>query len=101
MDFWDRELTDEETVTLLEKVAKEVKRRRLEVPVTMALELHKPLAGVLGNGSLVFAPFLVPLLGFDSVNDYTRLLSKRENFERLMDMIERPLAQEETCPPAS
>lgn len=101
MDFWEKDLTPDEADALLAKVAKEVKRRRMEVPVTMALELHKPLAGVLGNGSLVFAPFLVPLLGFDSVNDYTRLLSKRENFERLMEMIERPLEKEEPCPPAS
>ncbi|RYG48662.1 hypothetical protein EON79_03785 [bacterium] len=101
MDFWDEELTPEQTETMLEKMAKEVKKRHLEVPVTMALELHKPLAGILGNGSIVFAPFLVPLLGFQSVNDYTRLLSKRENYERLMEMIERPQPQEEKCDPAS
>ncbi|RYG34751.1 hypothetical protein EON81_14735 [bacterium] len=101
MDFWDEELTPEQADVMLAKMAKEVKKRKLEVPVTMALELHKPLAGILGNGSIVFAPFLVPLLGFQSVNDYTRLLSKRENYERLMEMIERPQPQEETCDPTS
>jgi hypothetical protein len=62
----------------------------MEVPAVMALEMHKPISGTLANASVVFAPFLVPFLGFDNVNDYTRVLSKPENIERLMKKLEAP-----------
>lgn len=86
-DMWERDLTEEETEQILRKIAEKVKSRRMEVPATMALEMHKPLAGVASNAGLVFAPFLVPFLGFDAVNDYTRMLAKRENFDRLMELL--------------
>ena len=89
-DFWDSELTDEEAEKLINRVAEEIQKRQLEVPAVMALEMHKPLAGVLGQGSVVFAPFFVPFMGFQAANDYTRLLAKRENYEKLMQKLEQP-----------
>jgi hypothetical protein len=89
-DFWDSELTDEEAERLINRVAEEIQKRKLEVPAVMALEMHKPLAGVLGQGSVVFAPFFVPFMGFQAANDYTRLLAKRENYEKLMQKLEQP-----------
>ncbi len=50
----------------------------------MFLELQKPLAYVGANAALVFAPFTVPFLGFDFVNNYSRLFARRENVERLI-----------------
>ncbi|MDX2064511.1 MAG: hypothetical protein SFX74_02090 [Fimbriimonadaceae bacterium] len=65
----------------------------------MALEMHKPLAGIAGAGSVVFAPFLVPFFGFDSVNDYTRVLARRENIERLMEILEARRTEDPTSAP--
>lgn len=87
-DFWEDELTEEQTAALLEKAAEQIRKRRMEVPAVMALEMHKPLAGIVGSAGVVFAPFLVPFLGFQSVNDYSRLFSKRENVERLIVLLE-------------
>lgn len=54
----------------------------------LALEAHKPLANVAAHGVLAFSPFLVPFLGFENVNDYSRLLQKRDNVERLLILLE-------------
>ena len=88
-DFWSQELTVEETDQLLDKVVTEIKKRKLELPFSMVVEMHLPLANVLGQASVGLAPFLVPVLGFDMVNNYSRLFSKRENMEALLDRLER------------
>jgi hypothetical protein len=106
-DFWETELSEAETETLLGRLADEVGKRRLQVPAVLALEMHKPLAGVFGATGMVCAPFLIPIFGFDRVNDYTRLLSTSANVERLIVKIEnwKPLPpesrpkMEEACSP--
>jgi uncharacterized protein (DUF1778 family) len=95
MEFWQTELTEEETEALIEKAANEISRRNLQTPVILALEMHKPLANVGGQAAIVFAPFMVPILGFDFVNDYSRLLSNKENVERLIRRLENPGEQPE------
>jgi len=86
--FWDEDLTEEQTTALLHKAARAIVERRLETPAILFLEMHKPLAFLGGQAAVAFAPFLVPFFGFDFVNDYSRLLSKRENIERLIQMLE-------------
>lgn len=87
-EFWERELTDEEVEQLVERAANEVTRRGMTVPAVLFLELHKPVANVAAHAALAFAPFLVPLFGFDAINDYSRLLTKRVQVERLIQRIE-------------
>ncbi len=87
-DLWKDELTDEQTDALLDRTAHEIKRRKMEAPAILFFEMHKPLAFVGSQAALVFSPFLVPFIGFDRVNDYTRLFSKRENIESLLKRLE-------------
>lgn len=87
-DLWSTELTEEEEERLLRKAATEIRRRKMIPAAILALETHKPLANVAAHGVLAFSPFLVPFLGFENVNDYSRLLRKRENFERLLLLLE-------------
>lgn len=89
-DFWDEELTPEETDALLDKAEKEIRRRRMETPAIMALEMHKPLANVGAHAMVVFAPFAVPFFGFDGVHNVSRLLRKPENIEKLIQRLECP-----------
>ncbi|MCB8933236.1 MAG: hypothetical protein M9921_09850 [Fimbriimonadaceae bacterium] len=98
-NLWENELTEEESEALIQKAVKEIRRRKLEVPATVMLEMHKPLANVGGHAAIVFAPFTVPFLGFDFVNNYSRLLSKRELIDRLLDQIAqgRTDETEESC----
>jgi len=87
--MWSTELTDEETDALIDKAAGEVAKRNLQTPAILFLEMHKPLSYIGANASLVFAPFAVPFLGFDFINDYGRLFSKRENVEKLIRKLEQ------------
>jgi len=86
--MWSTELTEEETETLIEKAAQQVAKRNLHSPAILFLEMHKPLSYVGANAAVAFAPFMVPILGYDFVNDYSRLFSKRENVERLIKRLE-------------
>lgn len=88
-DLWKEPLTDEERDKLLDKAAHEILKRKLEMPAVLFLEMHKPLAYLGGHAALAFSPFLVPFLGFDNVNNYSRLFSDRENVERLMKILEK------------
>lgn len=92
-DLWQQELSEQETDELIEKAANEIQRRKLEVPAILLFEMHKPLSFVGSQAAIVFSPFLVPFLGFDSVNNYTRLLAKRDSIERLICRIEEKKAQ--------
>lgn len=96
-DFWRDELTNEETERLLEKAVSEIKRRKLEMPAVLFLEMHKPLGFLSSQAAVVFSPMLVPFFGFDTMNDYSRLLSKRENVEALISRLER---EDSTAPTA-
>lgn len=84
LDLWSEELTEEETERLLDRAAHEIRRRKLEVPATIFFEMHRPLAFVGSQMAVMFSPFLVPFLGFDFMNDYSRLLSKPDNVEGLL-----------------
>jgi hypothetical protein len=87
-DLWKEPLTEEEREKLLDKAAHEITKRKLEMPATLFLEMHKPLAYVGMHATLAFSPFLVPFLGFDLVNDFSRLFSDKENVELLMQRLE-------------
>ena len=88
-DLWSSDLTPEEEEKLLQKAAGEIRKRKMVSPAILALEMHKPLANVLAHGAVVFSGFLVPFLGFENVNDYSRLLRTRENVERLIALLEQ------------
>jgi hypothetical protein len=85
---WQEELTESETETMIEKIAVEICRRNLQTPAILMLEMNKPWASIAGNASIVAAPFVVPFIGLDSFNNFSRLLKKRDNVERLLRRIE-------------
>lgn len=87
-DLWKEPLTEEERDKLLDKAVHEITSRKLEVPATLFLEMHKPLAYVGMHAAVAFSPFLVPFLGFDFVNNYSRLFAEKENVEMLLQRIE-------------
>lgn len=88
-DLWKDDLSKEETDALIDKAAEAIRKRKLELPAMLFFESHKPLAFVGANTAVTFAPFLVPFLGFDNVNNYSRLFSKRENIEELLNRLDQ------------
>ena len=100
-DLWKEPLTEEERDRLLDKAAHEISKRKLQTPGILFLEMHKPLAFVAGHAAIAFSPFLAPFFGFETFNNYTQLLSERENIERLILRLEEgetvPSQQEAQC----
>ena len=88
MELWSEELTVEERDALIEKAAHEIQKRKLEAPAILMLELHKPLAYVGGHAVVALSPLMVPFLGFDAVNNYSRLFADKNNIELLLQRIE-------------
>ncbi|MBX3111643.1 MAG: hypothetical protein KF857_06500 [Fimbriimonadaceae bacterium] len=87
--LWDSELTPDERDALVDKLVFEIKKRRMEAPAIFFLESHKPVAALAGHAMVAFAPFLVPFVGMEAVNDYSRLLLKRENVELVIQALEQ------------
>jgi hypothetical protein len=101
-DLWKEPLTEEERDQLLEKAAHEILKRKMEMPAVLFMEMHKPLAYLSSHAALAFSPFLIPFVGFDNVNNYSRLFSDRQNVELLMKRLEKhgddpPLNEEARC----
>ena len=86
--LWDEDLSEEQTAKLIDRAAREICRRKLQTPAILMLEMNKPILPVAAHASIAFAPFAVPFVGFDMFNDYSRLVAKRENVERLLVRIE-------------
>ena len=101
---WFDRLPPEAEDEAIQKIASEVRKRGLEVPVVFALESHKPVGSVVANLSVAAAPFLIPFLGMQNVQNFGRLLSSRESIDRLICAIERGPASvsesepEKDCP---
>lgn len=106
-DYWKEELTNQETESLIRKAAREIRKRKLEAPAILFLEMHKPLSYVSSQAAIAFSPFLVPFFGFQNMNDYSRLFARRENVERLIEVLgskdpsvlEEPLEETEAKTP--
>jgi hypothetical protein len=82
------ELSTEERDRLLDRAAREVVRRRLETPVTLALEMHRPL-GFFGHQGMVFLqPMLAPVVGWEKLERVIQLLADPKNVDRFFDRLE-------------
>ncbi len=88
---WSEEISIEEADPKLREIATEIKKRNLEVPAILLFESHKPLSYLGGQAMMFFAPFLVPILGYQKVHDYARLLNRRDSIERLLQYLEGPM----------
>jgi hypothetical protein len=94
--FWNEvpaEITDAERDALIESLAGNVVRRRLEMPAVFLLEAHRPLSFLASQALLLSAPLLGSFVGFREVNRFGYFLAERDNLGRLIDRIEQ-LARE-------
>ena len=87
--WWAGELTPERRAQLLDWCADWVVRKRLEAPVLMFLEMHKPLTTLASVGYAMGQPPLILMFGFRRTEELRLLLSDRDNVEALMQLIER------------
>lgn len=80
---------------VIERMARRVVSYGLEVPVVLFLELHKPLANILGHCLLFAFPFLAPFLGVTALSEAGAILSTSDGIEALIKRIEE-LASEKS-----
>jgi hypothetical protein len=86
--IWEKPLTEEDKARIVARAASEIKKRRLETPAILFLEMHKPLANVAGHAAIAFSPFIMPFLGFKTVDEYSQFFSERANVELLIQALE-------------
>lgn len=86
--IWDKPLSDEDKTNLVQRLSQEIKKRHLETPAILFLEMHKPLANVVGHAAVAFSPFIMPFLGFKTVDEYSQFFSDRSNVEMLIQELE-------------
>lgn len=86
---WDADVPDETRDRVFDAVIKGVRRWRMEVPFTLALEMGAPLSHLFGQGVVFGAPFLAPLLpgGVSDVQKLSKILERPENVRRLLDRL--------------
>lgn len=88
-------LAERDAEQLLERAAKVVVERGMEVPAILFLEMHKPLANLIGHAVWVTMPVWALFFGIATTNALGALLSDPERIERLIQRIEELSAQRE------
>jgi hypothetical protein len=86
-------LPEQHAEQLLEKAARVVVERGMEVPAILFLEMHKPLANLIGHAVWVTLPVWALFFGVATTNALGALLSDPERIERLIQRIEELSAE--------
>lgn len=85
----------EEELQMLDSIAKEVVRRRLETPAILFLESVRPL-NFLGNQLMVFfEPVVSVVVPTHKYNQLARILERRSSINILMEKIEAAINAKE------
>jgi hypothetical protein len=89
---WGADVSNAERDRLFDSVVGIIRKRRLEVPAALFLEISAPLGHVAGQGLIVFAPFIAPWLpgGVGALQKVSKLLERPENVRLLIDRLSEP-----------
>ena len=86
MDLW-KEASDEETRQIIEKIAKTIVDREMDIPATMFIGTYRPVSYMGGQMLRFFIAAFTPLFG-DLPYEYISVLEKSDNLKKLMKRIE-------------
>ena len=86
---WDAPVPDDVRERLFDRICWAVRRWRVALPVTLALETVGPLSHLAGQAMIVGSPLLAALLpgGLADVQRLSKLLEDPRNAQRLVDRI--------------
>jgi hypothetical protein len=87
LESFTRELTQEEQDKMIDKIAGEVLKRRLETVAIMFLESIKPMSYIGSQLAMVFVGPFLSIFGDFGIN-YIKFFEKRDNVEKLLLKIE-------------
>jgi hypothetical protein len=91
----DTEYTVEEQEQLLDRIADQIVRRRLQMPAALFLEMHRPLRFFAGQGLLFASPLLGAFFGLDQIYKFSRLVEDPATVDRLLQRIEERSREEQ------
>lgn len=72
----------------LESVADRIAARRLTVPFSIVIEMHRPLRGLTHTALEAFAPLLAPFVGAQRMKNLLTLFASAENIDLLLKLID-------------
>jgi hypothetical protein len=84
----DTEYSPEEEEQLLDRIADQIVRRRLQLPAALFLEMHRPLRFFAGQGLLFASPLLGAFLGLEEIYKFSRFVEAPDSVDRLLQRIE-------------
>ena len=93
MSIW-KEATPEETDEIIEKLARSITERELDVPATLLLGGLRPVSYFGGQMFRFFLAAFTPLLG-DLPYEYINVLEQPENIKRLIKRVDELREEEE------
>ena len=88
---WDEPVTDEERDRLLDATAAAVRKRGLETPAILLLEMHRPLGYVASHAALLFAPMVAPVVGIDRLHRFAQILRDPLAVDGLLERLSAPV----------
>lgn len=77
----------DEEHSLADEVVQWIRRRRLELPARIFLEMHLPLLTVVHTAAIFFQPLLSPVFGAERVERLATVLSDRKEVERILEQL--------------
>jgi hypothetical protein len=95
----ETDLSPEERDRLIDRIADEVVKRRLETPAILFLEMHRPLQFLSSQALIVFTPLLSVAFRPENLEKLSLLMEDRQNLERLVDRIEERTFQRQQGEP--
>lgn len=98
---WDEELSDERRDELIDRLAAKVIKHGMASPAILFLEMHKPFAFLASQTVILSSGFLVPFVGFQNIQEYSKLMETSENVERLIRRIETSHEKSDRSGPVS
>lgn len=72
----------------IDRILREILRRRLDVPAGMLLEACRPLNYVGAQALRFFSPMMQAVLGLKGQNDFAEFLEKRKSVDYLLSRLE-------------
>lgn len=87
-------ISDSRRDEIIDKIARWFRRKRIEVPATVFMQVNKPLTFMASQGWLFSSHLAALFFKEKTINEVYQLLSDRENIDRVIDRIDY-LAEEE------
>lgn len=90
-------LTPEERDRALGEIVARVRRYGLETPALFFLEMHRPLAGLVGLASFAATPLFGAFLGLDRVEKYAAMISDPDALDDLASRLDAARTEKRTA----